>query len=273
MTTNYDEGHTPERYQQAKAHPWRARVEEFSLMKLVGDVRGKNVVDVACGEGYFTRKLRQANAAKVVGMDVSERMIELARRQEQDDPLGIDYRVQDARSIAVQHHFDLAVAAWLLVYAHDRQELAQMCQGLARLLRPGGRFVTITTNPDVYSFKPTPDYRKYGFEMKLAAAAVEGAPILWRNHVEGAVLDIENYYLPLSAYEQAFTNAGFRSFAVHPLELFPAEQKEDVSYWDELLEYPIAILIDCIIGANSLQTAGQGVESTTEPPSQADPVA
>jgi SAM-dependent methyltransferase len=36
-------------------------------------------VDIACGEGYYTRLLRRREAGKVVGIDLSERMIELAR--------------------------------------------------------------------------------------------------------------------------------------------------------------------------------------------------
>ena len=37
--------------------------------------------------------------------------------------------------------YDLAVAAYLLNYAHDRTELAgQMCNGIVRCLKPGGRF-------------------------------------------------------------------------------------------------------------------------------------
>ncbi len=174
MTTDYDEGRVAQQYKQAKEQPWRPCVETYSLMKRLGDLTGKKVVDVACGEGYYTRKLRQAGALKVVGFDISERMIELARAQEEENPLGIEYRVGDARALVPQQDFDVAFAAWLIVYAHDRAELARMCRGLACWLRPGGRFVTIATNPDVYSFRPPPDYRKYGFEVKLAERAVEG---------------------------------------------------------------------------------------------------
>ncbi len=122
-----------------------------------------------------------------------------------------------------------------------------MCRGLACWLRPGGRFVTITTNPDVYFFKPPPDYRKYGFEMKLADHVFEGAPIRWTHHLDDSDLEIENYYLPIAAYESAFVEAGFRNFKVHPLELGPDPQAGDDSpYWQDFLKYPIAILMDCV---------------------------
>ena len=161
--------------------------------------------------------------------------------------MGVEYRVADAREIVPQEDFDLAFAAWLLVYAHDRAELARMCQSLACWLRPGGRFVTIVNNPDVYSFKPIPDYGKYGLEMTLADHAYEGAPIRWTIHLDDSDLEIENYYLPVDAYESAFQDAGFRDFKVHPIELGPDPQAgDDSGYWADFLKNPIAILIDCV---------------------------
>lgn len=244
MTTDYNV--IANQYKKAKEQPWRFRVETYSLMKLIGNLSGKNVVDVACGEGFFTRKLRKAGAAETVGVDISESMIELARAQEAREPLGITYRVEDARAAVAQQDFDLAVSAWLLVYAHDREELAAMCRGLSRRLKPGGRFVTINTNPDLYSFK-VPDYRKYGFTVGVADHAFEGAPIRFTIHLDDSSFDIENYYLPISAYESAFHEAGFRDFTVHPLELAPDLQAgDDRSFWGDFLNYPPAILIDCI---------------------------
>jgi len=244
MTTDYNT--IAQQYKKAKEQLWRSRIESYSMMKLIGDLAGKKVVDVACGEGHFTRKLRKAGAAEMVGVDISERMIELARAQEAHEPLGIVYRVEDARAAVAQQDFDLAVSAWLLVYAHDRVELASMCRGLSRRLKPGGRFVTIACNPDLYAFK-VPDYRKYGFSVTLADHVFEGAPILWTIHLEDSSFDIENYYLPIAAYESAFLETGFRDFAVHPLELVPdPEAGDDRIFWEDFLKYPPAILIDCV---------------------------
>lgn len=234
-------------YKKAKEQPWRARIETHSFMKLIGDLRGKAVLDVACGEGHFTRKLRKAGAAAVTGVDISERMIELARAQEASDPLGINYRVEDARVAGPQEDFDLAVSAWLLVYCRDRAELARMCQGLARRLKPGGRFVTFTTNPDLYFFKPLPPYRKFGFDVTLADQVSDGAPILFTIHLDDSSFDIENYYLPVAAYESAFRDAGFGDFAVHPIELAPhPDGVDDRQYWADFLTYPPAIMLECV---------------------------
>jgi toxoflavin synthase len=243
MVTDYNENRIAEQYQQAKAQSLRSHAETYSFMKLIGDVEGKSVLDVACGEGHFTRLLRKAGAAHVVGMDISRRMIDLAREQETHQPLGIEYRVEDARTVVDHPDFDLVVGAWLLVYAQTRAELVQMCTGLASRLKPGGRLVTVVNNPAVYGFDPLPDYRKYGFELSLAGRAVEGAPTKISLLLADSTLELENYYMPITAYEYAFSQTGFRDFAVHMPEVSIAPEGEP-NFWHDFLTYPSFILLD-----------------------------
>src|SRR5262245_52703640 len=91
MDTDYDR--IAEQYQRARLRPWRAHIERYTLLRLVGDVVGKAVIDLACGEGYYTRALRQQGAARIVGVDLSRAMIGLAEAEEARRPLGVEYRV------------------------------------------------------------------------------------------------------------------------------------------------------------------------------------
>jgi len=245
MTTDYNQ--IAEQYHQAKQQPWRSAIEEFSFMQLIGDLTGHKVVDLACGAGFFTRKLKQrTGAAQVVGTDISEEMVALARQQERQSPLGIEFRVEDARASGPQLDFDTVVTAWLLVYAHDRDELAVMCRGLARHLKPGGRLVTLTTNPDVYHF-PRRAYRPYGFDIRVENQVYEGAPIVWTIYLDDSSFEIENYYFPNDAYQQALERAGFRDVKFHPMRLSPEAAAADRDgHWNEFLTHPPAVMIDAI---------------------------
>ena len=69
-------------YQESKLLPFRVYVEEYSTFKLLPDLNGRSVVDLACGEGIYTRKLMQRGATQVVGVDISGEMITLAREAE-----------------------------------------------------------------------------------------------------------------------------------------------------------------------------------------------
>ena len=115
MTTNYNP--IAEQYKRSKQQPWRTYIECFTLMELVGDLRGMAILDVACGEGFYTRMLRQRGAARVSGVDLSQGMIDLARSQEAQHQLGIEYLVADARELPEMGRFDVIVAAYLLNYA------------------------------------------------------------------------------------------------------------------------------------------------------------
>jgi len=247
MVTDYDEGDTAELYRIAKNTLPVYQVDTFSLLRLIGDVEDQELLDIACGEGHFTRRLRQAGASKVVGLDISERMIELARAQEALQPLGIDYVVGDATDLArPPQNFDIVTCAYLMVYARSRAELDRMCAGIASRVRPGGRFVTINVNPNIYHYDPRPDYRKYGFEVRLADHAYEGAPIDFTVLVGEAGLHIQNYYMPVRAYRSALEAAGFTDVVVRDPEIPPeALAAHEPGFWDAMIDRPVFSLIDC----------------------------
>jgi ubiquinone/menaquinone biosynthesis C-methylase UbiE len=74
---------------------YRDELNNPATFKLIGDVKGRLVLDLACGEGYNTRILAR-KGAKTTGVDFSEKMIELAKREESKEKLRITYYVSDA---------------------------------------------------------------------------------------------------------------------------------------------------------------------------------
>jgi len=245
MTTNYDP--IAEQYKRSKRQPWRAYIEAFTLMRLIGNPTGKTVIDIACGEGFYTRMIRQRGAAKVTGVDLSEKMIGLARASEAQQRLGIDYIVGDGRDLGVAASFDLAVAAYFLNYPHDRDELNAMCSGIARCLKPGGRLVTVNCNP-ACNFPASPSYRKYGFETSVVGPLREGAPITWTFYLEDGPFAVENYFLSVEIHEEALRAAGFRDISWHQPILSPEGQSAHGSdYWSDLLDHPPLIFIECFL--------------------------
>jgi ubiquinone/menaquinone biosynthesis C-methylase UbiE len=243
VTTDYDP--IAEQYQRSKQQPWRTYIECFTLLELIGDPKGMSVLDVACGEGFYTRMIRERGAAQVTGVDLSQGMIELARSQEDRQKLGIDYVVGDARQLPDSVTCDLAVAAYLLNYAQTRDELQAMCDGIARALKPGGRFVTVNSSPSL-AFPTAPSYRKYGFETTVNGAWQEGAPIKWTFHLDDGPFDIENYYLNVEIHEAAFRKAGFREVHWHTPQLSPQGlEVSDEAHWSDFLNHSPVAFIEC----------------------------
>lgn len=244
MTTDYNP--IAEQYQRSKQQPWRIHVESFTFMALIGDLAGKAVLDVACGEGFYTRQLRRLGAARVVGVDLSEGMIALARKQEARQPLGIDYQVGDAKCLTLPATYDLVIAAYLLNYASTREELRAMGAGIAGCLKPGGRFVTVNSNPAL-DFSAAPCYRKYGFETRVAGVLRDGTPIAWTFFLPDSSFTIENYYLDAASHEEAFRLAGFQEIHWHRPRLAPAgEAAYGSDFWTEMLQQPPITFLECI---------------------------
>ena len=91
MHTKYDD--IAEQYQRSKHVNWRYYIEQYSFINIIGDIDDLSVLDLACGEGHYTRLLTALGAVSVVGVDISQRMIDLAMAAESAKPMGIDYRV------------------------------------------------------------------------------------------------------------------------------------------------------------------------------------
>jgi 2-polyprenyl-3-methyl-5-hydroxy-6-metoxy-1,4-benzoquinol methylase len=244
MDAEYDR--IAEKYKQDKLKPWRTHLERYTLLRLAGDVAGKSVIDLACGEGYYTRALRQQGAAPVVGVDLSRGMIALAESEEARQPLGVEYRVGDVRALEVSGEFDLAFAAYLLNYARTAEELTQMCRAVARALRPGGRFVTANNNPT----DPSTDFRARQadfFSRRVEGEWVEGAPIVIEFFLPEGSFEVRNYHRSMATMEEAFRAAGLREVRWHAPEVSPDGLRQfGRGYWADFLARPLVAFIECV---------------------------
>ena len=114
-----------------------------SIRALVPDLKGKHVVDLGCGFGWFARWAREQGAEAVVGLDVSEKMIARARAQTSD--AAITYEIADLETLELSPAaFDFAYSALTFHYIADFGRLVRM---LHRALRPGGQFVFTIEHP------------------------------------------------------------------------------------------------------------------------------
>lgn len=242
MSTDYDK--ISAEYKKSKQQPWRLHIELFTMFELLGDLAGKSVLDLACGEGFFTRTLKYRGADRVVGVDISEKMIELGRKQENELPLGINYIHQDVKHLQLNENFDLIVAGYLLNYASTKEELLEMCQAIARHLKPGAKFVTVNNNP-AQAPEHFGDCKKYGFEKLLSEALHTGTPITWRFFLETGFFDIVNYQLSIATHEEAFLMAGLTDIKWHQPRLAPQESSRK-DYWQTFFNDPPIIFIECV---------------------------
>jgi ubiquinone/menaquinone biosynthesis C-methylase UbiE len=116
-----------------------------ALLDLAGPVRGQRVLDLACGHGPVSRELAR-RGAHVTGLDISTELVKRARDDEARAPWGITYEVGDAADPEVLDGstFDLVTCNFGM---SDIDDVDGACATVARLLRPGGRFVLSILHP------------------------------------------------------------------------------------------------------------------------------
>jgi SAM-dependent methyltransferase len=106
--------------------------------RAVAEIAPRRVLEVGCGPGELAARLTAELGAEVRAIDISPRMVELARAR------GVDARVGDVQELPFgEGEFDCAIAAWMLYHVPDvDRALAE----LARVLRPGGHLVAVTNS-------------------------------------------------------------------------------------------------------------------------------
>ena len=108
------------------------------------DLREAKVADVGCGGGLLSEALTRIGA-KVTGIDLGEKVIEIAKLHLHESNLSVDYRVQSSAELAAAapESFDVVCCMELIEHVPDP---AALVNDLAAILKPGGRLFMSTLN-------------------------------------------------------------------------------------------------------------------------------
>jgi trans-aconitate 2-methyltransferase len=120
----------PALYDSKHSFVWKYGQE---LIELLAPVSGERILDLGCGTGHLTKRIADTGA-NVIGLDISESMIDEARRNYPE----LEFVKGDAADFAFAEPFD-AVFSNAALHWVKRAEEAVAC--VARALKPGGRFV------------------------------------------------------------------------------------------------------------------------------------
>nr|WP_314072626.1 class I SAM-dependent methyltransferase [uncultured Roseococcus sp.] len=114
-----------------------------ALRALLPDLQGKRVLDLGCGFGWFSRHAAEHGAARVLGLELSEKMLERARSMGAS-PV-IEYRRADLETVELpEAAFDLVFSSLALHYIAD---LGALLGKVSRTLVPGGSVVMSMEHP------------------------------------------------------------------------------------------------------------------------------
>ena len=208
--------------------PHNAYYERPATLSLLPDVTAKRVLDAACGPGVYAECLL-SRGAEVVAVDVSPKMVELARRR-----LGLTVDVHHADltkplPFLDSESFDVVLSPLTMNYIKDWHPVFREFH---RVLRPGGTFIFSVTHPSFdYVYFKSSNY----FETEFVSSEWKG--------FEKVRVQMPSFRRSLEATLNPIAEAGFRLDKI--LEPRPTEdfKKADPEEYEKLLEQPIFLCI------------------------------
>lgn len=120
---------------------YHAKVIAPNFVRMVGAGQGMRVLDIGCGEGYFTRLLGQSGA-EVAGADIAPELIQKARQQ--SHTIAFYAAAADKLAFAKDHSFDVVTCVLAL---QNMENIEPVMKEIARVLRPEGKFVFVLNHP------------------------------------------------------------------------------------------------------------------------------
>lgn len=197
---------------KAPAGTYHREVIWPNLQRLSAVKKGQTVLDVACGNGFFSRELFHEGAT-VIGVDMASELIALAKKQ---SPKEIAYHVAPAHAMPFVKEASVDVAL-LSLAIQNIENVKNVLSEINRTLKPGGKLFVIMNHP---AFRQ-PKTSFWGFDDKQGKL---GQPVQYRRIDEylseskvkiqmhpGALPDevTVSFHRPLQYYFKALNKTGF----------------------------------------------------------------
>ncbi len=182
-----------------------------NLLRLVAPTQGVMILDVACGQGYFSRAFYE-QGAEVMGVDIGNELIEYARA---NSPQDLSYHVAPSHKMSFvdDQSIDVVTVVLALQNIEKYKETLAEC---GRVLRKGGRLFLVLNHPTFRIPKKSSwgfdeaahtQYRRVDEYLSESSVEIDMRPGD-ANEAEKAVKTV-SFHRPLQSYSKALDKAGF----------------------------------------------------------------
>ncbi|MFS0880203.1 class I SAM-dependent methyltransferase [Metabacillus niabensis] len=190
---------------------------EWHVLKtLLPELKNKSVLDLGCGFGWHCRYAREQQASSVIGVDISEKMLQKAR-EKTDDP-AISYIQMPIEEIDFSNgQFDVVLSSLAFHYI---QSFREVCKKVYDSLKPEGSFVFSVEHP-IFTSRDEQDwyYDDKGNRLHWAVDHYQSEGIRETTFLTNNVI---KYHRTISTYLNDVMKAGFTIGAVE--EPIPSEE-------------------------------------------------
>lgn len=181
----------------------RSAGEWHELKKMLPDFAGKRVLDLGCGFGWHCAYAAEHGAAKIVGTDISEKMLAGARERCADPR--ITYQQVAMEDIGYPHaSFDVVLSSLALHYVED---FPLVCKKIYDTLAPGGDFIFSCEHP-VFTAYGTQDWYT-DCKGEILHWPVDNYYIEGRREAHFLGCDVVKYHKTVTTYVNSLLKQGF----------------------------------------------------------------
>ncbi|MBM7644465.1 ubiquinone/menaquinone biosynthesis C-methylase UbiE [Scopulibacillus daqui] len=190
---------------------------EWHMLKgLIPNLKDKNVLDLGCGFGWHCRYARERQASSVIGVDISEKMIQKAREMTNDPFISyIKAPIEDIDFSDSQ--FDVAISSLAFHYI---KSFKSICEKVYHCLKSGGSFVFSVEHP-IFTSRKEQDwhYNEQGNRLHWPVDNYQIEGLRETTFLNDSVI---KYHRTISTYINDLINTGFMIRAVK--ESVPSEE-------------------------------------------------
>lgn len=214
--------------------------EWSELKRLLPDFHGKHVLDLGCGYGWHCRYSAENGAEKVIGIDISERMLEKAERM--TDKGVIEYRLSPMEDAEFPpSSFDVVISSLALHYIEDYRK---MVLKISSWLRKGGCFVFSVEHP-VFTSQGPQDWF-YDEDGRIMHFPVDNYYYEGKRDAVFLGHHVVKYHRTLTTYLSALLENGFSITGV--VEPQPPQSMLSIPGMKDEMRRPMMLLVSAIRG-------------------------
>jgi ubiquinone/menaquinone biosynthesis C-methylase UbiE len=181
-----------------------------NLMRLVNPQKGEKIIDIACGQGFFSRALQEVGA-EVTGADIAKELIGLAKIHSSQS-IKFEVAPADALAFAKDATFDKAL---IVLALQNIENLQGALREAYRVLKPGGTFYIVLNHPAFripkssswnWDHETHRQYRRIDSYMSDARERIEMNPGAQKAGEKRFTI---SFHRPLQLYFKMLNKAGF----------------------------------------------------------------
>lgn len=210
--------------------PHNAYYDRPNMLKLIGEVKDKSILDAACGPGKYA-ELLISKGASVTGFDISPRMIELAKERNKEEGVFFVHDLASPCEKLNDNGYDIIVCALAMHYIED---WSVTIKEFNRVLKDDGQLIISIEHP----------FFEYNYFNSKIYFNTEAVKCVWKNF--GDPIEINSYRRSLESCILPLTNNGF--YIEELIEPKPTKEFEklDPKHYKELNEFPAFMCIRAV---------------------------